>query len=76
MEERVLSGLKQRLLAPDLLAQFAEENRKAFNDAADGACQDRQKAEHSLKKLKSRIAKHPDRNRGRHVHRLNEGQDV
>ncbi|WP_254695081.1 hypothetical protein [Leisingera sp. NJS201] len=36
VEERVLSGLKQRLLAPDLLAQFAEEYRKAFNDAAAG----------------------------------------
>ncbi|KID07493.1 recombinase family protein, partial [Leisingera sp. ANG1] len=56
VEERVLSGLKQRLLAPDLLAQFAEEYRKAFNDAAAGACQDRQKAEHSLKKVESRIA--------------------
>ncbi|QAX31638.1 recombinase family protein [Leisingera sp. NJS204] len=56
VEERVLSGLKQRLLAPDLLAQFAEEYRKAFNDAAAGACQDRQKAEHSLQKVESRIA--------------------
>ncbi|WP_084294525.1 recombinase family protein [Leisingera aquimarina] len=56
VEERVLSGLKQRLLAPDLLAQFAEEYRKAFNDAAVGACQDRQKAERSLKKVESRIA--------------------
>ncbi|UWQ47689.1 recombinase family protein [Leisingera aquaemixtae] len=56
VEERVLSGLKQRLLAPDLLAQFAEEYRKAFNDAAAGACQDRKKAEHSLKKVESRIA--------------------
>ncbi|UWQ60539.1 recombinase family protein [Leisingera caerulea] len=56
VEERVLSGLKQRLLAPDLLAQFAEEYRKAFNDAAAGACQDRQKAEHALKKVESRIA--------------------
>ncbi|WP_259994568.1 recombinase family protein [Leisingera sp. M523] len=56
VEERVLSGLKQRLLAPDLLAQFAEEYRKAFNDAAAGACQDRQKAEHSLRKVESRIA--------------------
>ena len=56
VEERVLSGLKQRLLAPDLLAQFAEEYRKAFNDAAAGACQDRQKAEHSLKKVEGRIA--------------------
>ncbi|WP_241479143.1 hypothetical protein [Leisingera sp. ANG-M1] len=56
VEERVLSGLKQRLLAPDLLAQFAEEYRKAFNDAAVGACQDRQKAERSLKKAESRIA--------------------
>ncbi|KIC07315.1 hypothetical protein RA19_24170 [Leisingera sp. ANG-M1] len=52
----MLSGLKQRLLAPDLLAQFAEEYRKAFNDAAVGACQDRQKAERSLKKAESRIA--------------------
>ena len=56
VEERVLSGLKQRLLAPDLLAQFAEEYRKAFNDAAAGACQDRQKAEHYLKKVEGRIA--------------------
>ncbi len=56
VEERVLSGLKQRLLAPDLLAQFAEEYRKAFNDAAAGACQDRQKAGHSLKKVESRIS--------------------
>lgn len=56
VEERVLSGLKQRLLAPDLLAQFAEGYRKAFNDAATGACQDRQKAERSLKKAESRIS--------------------
>ena len=56
VEERVLSGLKQRLLAPDLLAQFAEEYRKAFNDAAAGACQERQKAEASLKKVEGKIA--------------------
>ncbi|WP_259997209.1 hypothetical protein [Leisingera sp. M523] len=31
--------------------RFAEEYRNAFNDAAAGACHDRQKAEHSLKKV-------------------------
>ncbi|MEZ0468952.1 recombinase family protein, partial [Phaeobacter sp. SYSU ZJ3003] len=56
VEDRVLSGLKQRLLAPDLLAQFAEEYRKAFNEAAAGACQERQKAEASLKKVDGKIA--------------------
>ncbi len=56
VEERVLSGLKQRLLAPDLLAQFAEEYRKAFNEAAAGATQERQKAEASLKKVEVKIA--------------------
>ena len=55
VEERVLCGLKQRLLTPDLLAQFAEEYRKAFNAVAADACQDRQKAEHALKKVESRI---------------------
>ena len=54
MEERVLSGLKQRFLAQDLLVQFAEEHRKTFNDAAAGACHDRQKAEHALNQVESR----------------------
>ncbi|MFW8636116.1 recombinase family protein [Cribrihabitans pelagius] len=56
VEERVLSGLKQRLLAPDLLEQFAEEYRKAFNEAAAGASQERQKAEASLQKVEGKIA--------------------
>ncbi|MFW8637372.1 zinc ribbon domain-containing protein [Cribrihabitans pelagius] len=56
MEARALSGLTQRLLAPDLLAQFAEDYRKAFNEAAAGATQERQKAEVSLKKVKAKIA--------------------
>ncbi|MBY5978523.1 recombinase family protein [Phaeobacter italicus] len=56
LAQKTRRGLKQSLLAPDLMAQFAEEYRKAFNDAAAGACQDRQKAEHSLKKVEGRIA--------------------
>ncbi|MFW8596486.1 recombinase zinc beta ribbon domain-containing protein, partial [Cribrihabitans neustonicus] len=56
VEDRVLSGLKPRLLAPDLLEQFAEEYRKAFNEAAAGGSQERQKAVASLKKVEGKIA--------------------
>ena len=34
VEDRVLSGLKHRLLSPDLLEHFTEEYRKAFNASA------------------------------------------
>ncbi|MBR9653502.1 hypothetical protein [Thalassovita aquimarina] len=55
MESRVLSGLKPRLLSPDLLGHFVEEYCKAFNEAAAGFSHERRKAETSLKKIESKI---------------------
>lgn len=37
LEERVLGGLRERLMHPDLIAAFVEEYRRAFNAAA-GQC--------------------------------------
>jgi|GEM_PF-4443485 len=49
-------GLKPRWRALDLLAQFAVGYRRAFNEAAAGASQERQKADASLKKVDGKIA--------------------
>ena len=56
VEDRVLSGLKHRLLSPDLLEHFTEEYRKAFNASAAEAAQDRQKAAAALTRIETKIA--------------------
>ena len=56
VEDRVLSGLKHRLLSPDLLEQFTEEYRKAFNASAAEAAQDRQKAASALTTVETKIS--------------------
>lgn len=55
VEDRVLSGLKHRLLSPELLGHFTEEYRKAFNASAAGAAQDRQKAAKALTEIETKI---------------------
>jgi len=55
VEERVLSGLKHRLLSPELLGHFKEEYRKAFNASANRAAQDRQKAAKALTQIETKI---------------------
>ncbi len=44
VEDRVLTGLRDRLLHPDLIATFVEEYRRAFNAEAAGADAAREKA--------------------------------
>jgi len=50
VEDRVLSGLKHRLLSPELLGHFTDAYRKAFNASAAGAAQDRPKTANAITK--------------------------
>ncbi|WP_435171285.1 recombinase zinc beta ribbon domain-containing protein [Falsirhodobacter sp. 1013] len=56
VEARVLGGLRERLLHPELIVAFAEEYRRAFNAAAGNAEADRVKAERELAKIETKIA--------------------
>lgn len=52
---RVLGGLKEHLLHPDLVAVFIEEYRRAWNDAQAGAGADRDKVRRQLTQTEKKI---------------------
>lgn len=56
VEDRVLGGLKQKLLHPELIATFVEEYRKAWNAALAGSSAGREKQEHELAQVEKKIA--------------------
>ena len=56
VEDRVLGGLKQKLLHPELIATFVEEYRKAWNAALAGAGAGREKLERELAQVEKKIA--------------------
>tara|TARA_R110000850_G_scaffold113041_4_gene227553 strand:+ start:2002 stop:3648 length:1647 start_codon:yes stop_codon:yes gene_type:complete len=56
VEDRVLRGLRDRLLHPDLIATFIEEYRRAFNAEAAGADAAREKARRELAQVEKKIS--------------------
>ena len=56
VETRVLSGLKESLLHPELIAAFVEEYRKAFNAAAGDRSSAQTEAKRELKQIEKKIA--------------------
>jgi len=56
VEDRVLGGLKQKLLHPQLIASFVEEYRKAWNAAQAGAAAGREKQERDLVQVEKKVA--------------------
>ena len=56
VEDRVLGGLKQKLLHPELIAAFVEEYRQAWNAARAGASAGREKQERELAQVEKKIA--------------------
>ncbi len=56
VEARVLDGLREALLHPDLITTFVEEYRRAFNAAAADAGAGREKASRDLAKAEKKIA--------------------
>jgi site-specific DNA recombinase len=56
VEARVLTGLKDRLLHPDLLAVFIEEYRLAWNAAQAGATAAREQTQRGLGQIEKKIA--------------------
>ncbi len=56
VEDRVLGGLKTRLMHPDLIAVFVEEYRLAWNAAQAGASALRAKTERELVQIEKKIA--------------------
>jgi hypothetical protein len=55
VEDRVLTGLRDTLLHPDLIATFVEEYRRAFNAEAAGADAAREKARRDLTQIDKKI---------------------
>ena len=55
LEARVLDGLREKLLHPDLITTFVEEYRKAFNAAAGDRCSARDHAKRELKRIEKKI---------------------
>ena len=55
VEDRVLTGLRDSLLHPDLITTFVEEYRRAFNVEAAGADAAREKARRDLAKIDKKI---------------------
>ncbi len=55
VEDRVLTGLRDNLLHPDLIATFVEEYRRAFNAEAAGADAAREKARRDLSQIDKKI---------------------
>lgn len=56
LEVRVLTGLRETLLHPDLIAAFVEEYRKAFNATAADTSAERDRARRDLAKAEKKIA--------------------
>ncbi|WP_423208842.1 recombinase family protein [Paracoccus yeei] len=55
VEARVLDGLREKLLHPDLIAMFVEEYRKAFNAAAGDRSSAQDNAKRALKQIEKKI---------------------
>jgi site-specific DNA recombinase len=55
-EARVLDGLREKLLHPELIAVFVEEYRKAFNAAAGDRSTEQDNARRELKQIEKKIA--------------------
>lgn len=56
LEERVLGGLHERLMHPELIAAFVEEYRRAFNAAAGRRSNDHAVARKELTQIEAKIA--------------------
>ena len=56
VEDRVLAGLRDSLLHPDLITAFVEEYRRAFNADAAGADAAREKARRDLVQIDKKIS--------------------
>ncbi|WP_245686763.1 hypothetical protein [Paracoccus tibetensis] len=56
LEERVLGGLRDRLMHPELVAAFVEAYRLAFNEAAGRRSGDHDAARRELAQIKAKIA--------------------
>lgn len=56
VEQRVLSGLHENLLHPELVAVFVDEYRRAFNEAASDRTADQEKARRELRQVEKKIA--------------------
>lgn len=56
VENRVLDGLREKLLHPELIAAFVEEYRKAFNAAAGDRSGAQDNARRELKQIEKKIA--------------------
>jgi site-specific DNA recombinase len=56
VEDRVLTGLRDSLLHPDLITTFVEEYRRAFNAEAAGADAAREKARRDLAQIDKKIS--------------------
>ncbi|NOR30396.1 MAG: hypothetical protein GQ539_04770 [Sulfitobacter sp.] len=57
LETRVLAGLKDQLLHPDLIAEFTRAYQEEFNRLAGSVKKDRAKAERDLAKITGQIGK-------------------
>ena len=57
LETRALSGLKNQLLHPDLIAEFVRSYQEEFNRLQADAQKDRTKSEQELRKVKQQIDK-------------------
>ena len=55
VEARVVDGLREKLLHPDLIAMFVEEYRKAFNAAAGDRSSAQDNAKRALKQIEKKI---------------------
>ncbi|WP_240637656.1 recombinase family protein [Paracoccus aestuarii] len=55
LEERVLGGLRERLMHPELVTAFVEAYRQAFNESAGRRSSDRDTARRELAKIEGKI---------------------
>ncbi|RDD96185.1 recombinase family protein [Paracoccus pantotrophus] len=55
VESRVLAGLREKLLHPELIAAFIEEYRRAFNEAAGDRSSAQDQAKRDLKQVEKKI---------------------
>ncbi|MES0828493.1 hypothetical protein [Ruegeria sp. SCP11] len=55
LEDRILSGLKEQLLHPDLIAEFAKAYQEEYNRLAGSIQQERSKAERDMAQVESKI---------------------
>lgn len=75
VEARVLDGLHEKLLHPDLIAMFVEEYRKAFNAAAGERSNAQDNAKRALKQIEKKITGMLAAIEDGYVSSVNEGED-